>query len=506
MDFLNYVAETSKGWDEPNPREMEKMRPSVNPRGGIYALSEDIEMKARISTLARKVEELEGKRLHEVQAVTENPAQANPCTNFQSTAHREEHYPMAPSVKDLMSGYANAIGQYKPPQPNAPYGNTYNPNWRNHPNLSWKPNPPAYVPPGAKPQFGSSSQPQPPPSSSPVEQAILNLSKVVGNFVEEQKGINVQLAQRIDTVESILNKRIDGLESNLNQKIDNLQYSITKINKLLEVLERGRFPSQTLPNPKGVHEVGSSSNSGMDEVKAIITLRSGREIEQLVSKAVEETCKEKEAEPERVIISEDSMKHCMQPPFPQALRNKKKASQQAGILEVLRQVKVNIPLLDIIKQVPAYAKFLKDLCTIKKGLGIEKKAFLTEQVSAIIQSKNPVKYKDPRSPTISVNIGGTCIYKALLDLGASVNLLPYSVYKQLGFGELKLTNITLSLADRSVKIPKGIVEDVLVKVDKFYYPVAFVVLDTEPIANGPNHVPIILGRPFLATANAIINC
>ena len=100
--------------------------------------------------------------------------------------------------------------------------------------------------------------------------------------MEEQKGINVQLAQRIDTVESTLNKRIDGIESNLTQKIDNLQYSITKINNLLEVQERGRFPSQTLPNPKGVHEVGSSSNSGMDEVKAIITLRSGREIEQSV--------------------------------------------------------------------------------------------------------------------------------------------------------------------------------------------------------------------------------
>ena len=147
------------------------------------------------------------------------------------------------------------------------------------------------------------------------------------------------------------------------------------------------------------------------------------------------------------------MKHCMPPPFPQALRGKKKASQQAGILEVLRQVKVNIPLLDIIKQVPAYAKFLKDLCTIKKGLGIEKTTFLTEQVSAIIQSKSPIKFKDPGSPTILVNIGGTYIDKSLLDLGANVNLLPYSDYKQLGLGELKPTNITLSLADRSVKIP-----------------------------------------------------
>ena len=169
-------------------------------------------------------------------------------------------------------------------------------------------------------------------------------------------------------------------------------------------------------------------------------------------------------------------------------------------------MKVNIPLLDIIKQVPTYANFLKDLCTIKKGLGLEKKSFLTEQVSAIIKSKNPIKNKDPGSPIISINICGTCIDKALLDLGASVNLLPYSVYKKLGLGELQPTNITISLVDRLVKILKGIVEDVLVKVDKFYYPVDFIVLDNEPIENGPNHVPIIMGRPFLATANVIINC
>ena len=502
MDFLNYVAETSKGWDEPNPREMERSRPPVNQRGGMYALTNEMEMKARLSTLARKVEELEGKQLHEVQAVTDNTAQSNTCTNFQPPAHPTEQCSLTPAVKDLMSECANTVGQFKPQQSNAPYGNTYNSNWRNHPNLAWRPNPPPYVPPGAKPQFGSPSQSQQPPPSSPVEQAILNLSKVVGNFVEEQKGINVLLAQIIDTVENTMNKKIDGLESNLKQKMDNLQYSITNINKLLEVQERGRFPSQTLPNPKGIHEVGS----GMDEVKSIITLRSGKEVDQPMPKPVEESRQGEEMQPEHILLEEDSMKYRIPPPFPQALRGKKKATQQAGILEVLRQVKVNIPLLDLIKQVPAYAKFLKDLCTIKKGLGIEKKAFLTEHVSAIIQRKYPIKYKDPGSPTIPVNIGGNSIDKSLLDLGASVNLMPYSVYIQLGLGELKPTNITLSLADRSVKIPKGIVEDVLVKIDKFYYPVDFVVLDTEPSSSEPSHVPIILGRPFLATANAIINC
>ena len=177
--------------------------------------------------------------------------------------------------------------------------------------------------------------------------------------------------------------------------------------------------------------------------------------------------KEKEAEPERMIIREYSMKKNMPTPFPQALRGQKKITNQTEIWEVLREVKVNISLLDMIKQVPTYAKFFKDLCTVKRGFGIEKKAFLTEQVNAIIQNKTPVKYKDPGAPTISVNIRGTCIDKALLDLRASVNLLPYSVYKQLGLGELKPTNITLSLADRSVKIPKGIVEDALVKGKNF---------------------------------------
>ena len=84
----------------------------------------------------------------------------------------------------------------------------------------------------------------------------------MGDFVEDQKGINVQLAQRIDTMESTLNKRIDGLESSLNQKIDNLQYSITRITNLLEVQEKGRFPSRTLPNPKGVHEIVLPATQG----------------------------------------------------------------------------------------------------------------------------------------------------------------------------------------------------------------------------------------------------
>ncbi|RVW95263.1 Retrovirus-related Pol polyprotein from transposon opus [Vitis vinifera] len=165
-------------------------------------------------------------------------------------------------------------------------------------------------------------------------------------------------------------------------------------------------------------------------------------------------------------------------PFPSAMQRHKVGDKTLEILEVLKQVKINIPLLDMIKQVPAYAKFLKDLCTVKRRIKLSKKAFLTEQVSAIIENKAMVKYKDPGCPTISVQIGDSFVERALLDLGAN----------------------------RSIKVPRGVVEDVLVQVEKFYYPVDFVVLDTEPLKKGMNSVPIILGRPFLATANALINC
>ncbi|WJZ98397.1 hypothetical protein VitviT2T_016924 [Vitis vinifera] len=297
--------------------------------------------------------------------------------------------------------------------------------------------------------------------------------------------------------------------------------------------KKGRFPSQPHQNPKSIHEVETheGESSQVRDVKALITLRSGKKVElptpkpHVEEEEEEETEKREEikgkkkdisegkedhdstvnANQDKVLIKEEMMKKHTPPPFPQALHGKKGIRNASEILEVLRQVKINIPLLDMIKQVPTYAKFLKDLCTIKRGLNVNKKAFLTEQVSAIIQCKSHWKYKDPGCPTISVMIGGKVVEKALLDLGASVNLLPYSVYKQLGLGELKPTSITLSLADRSVKIPRGIIEDVLVQIDNFYYPVDFVVLDTDPISKEVNYVPIILGRPFLATSNAIIN-
>ena len=99
-------------------------------------------------------------------------------------------------------------------------------------------------------------------------------------------------------------------------------------------------------------------------------------------------------------------------------------NNHSEIYELFKQVKLNIPLLDAIKQIPSYAKFLKDLCTVQRKLGVNKEAFMTEQSTSLIRNNLPPKYKDPGSPTISIVVGNSKLGHALVDLGASVNLLP----------------------------------------------------------------------------------
>ena len=136
---------------------------------------------------------------------------------------------------------------------------------------------------------------QAPPQASNLEQAIVNLSKVVGNFFGDQKSINAQLSQRIDS----LDKRMDGRQNDLSQKIDNLQYSISRFTNLNTVQEKGKFPSQPHQNPKDIHEVEAQEgeSSQVREVKAVITLRSGKEVDLPTSKPEHEP--ESQAEKEK---------------------------------------------------------------------------------------------------------------------------------------------------------------------------------------------------------------
>ena len=126
---------------------------------------------------------------------------------------------------------------------------------------------------------------------------------------------------------------------------------------------------------------------------------------------------------------------------------------------------------------------------------------LTEECSVILQRKLPLKLKDPRSFTIPCKIGNLIFEIALCDLGASINLMPLSIFRRLGLGEAHPTTVTLQLADRSLKHPRGVIENVLVKVDKLIFPTDFIVLDMEE----DKEIPIILGRPFLAFGKAMID-
>ncbi|XP_071728939.1 uncharacterized protein [Rutidosis leptorrhynchoides] len=199
--------------------------------------------------------------------------------------------------------------------------------------------------------------------------------------------------------------------------------------------------------------------------------------------------------------------------FPKALESPnqfpygKKGPKTDDMWETFQQVKINIPLIDAIKQIPAYAKFLKDLCVQKGKLNVSlsKKVKLTKKVSAVIYGSLPPKFKNPGTPLISVMVGNVNVKKALLDLGASINILPSSFIDRYELGTLKRTDILIQLADRSMRTPRGMLENVIVKVEDFYYPVDFIVMDFETTFR-ETQPTIILCRPFLATIDALINC
>ena len=150
---------------------------------------------------------------------------------------------------------------------------------------------------------------------------------------------------------------------------------------------------------------------------------------------------------------------------------------------------------------PKYAKFLKDILPNKRKWDVYETIPLNEECSAVIRNKLPPKLKDLRSITIPCVVGKFSISRALCDLGASVTIMPLSLCRKLNISEPKSINISLQLVDRSIIYPEGILEDIPIKVGEFYVPYDIVILEMEE----DSQIPIILGRPFLATAGAIID-
>ncbi|GJW07572.1 reverse transcriptase domain-containing protein [Tanacetum coccineum] len=191
-------------------------------------------------------------------------------------------------------------------------------------------------------------------------------------------------------------------------------------------------------------------------------------------------------------------------PYPERMKvreNDKPSAQHSRFLKMFKQLRLEIGLKDALVEMPKFNKWLSGLLRNKEKLEEIAITTVNAECSAIILNKVPEKLEDPGKFLIPCALQELDRTNALADSGASINLLPHSIYKQLGLGALTPTRMTLELANRSITHPIGIAEDVVVRVDGFTFLADFVVVNFEP----DPRVPIILGRPFLRTAKALID-
>ncbi|XP_074298358.1 uncharacterized protein LOC141629220 [Silene latifolia] len=181
--------------------------------------------------------------------------------------------------------------------------------------------------------------------------------------------------------------------------------------------------------------------------------------------------------------------------------NTNKKSNSNKEKKATEPLNVSVPVTELITQAPSYAKFMKEILTRNRSFDEVETIAFTEECSVLLQNKSPPKLADPGSFSIPGSIGTHTMDNALCDLGSSVSVLPLSLAKKIGLTEFKCTNMTVQIADRSLSRPLEILEDVPMWVGKFIIPVDFIVLDIPK----DTHTPIILERPFLHTAGAIID-
>ncbi|XP_015960707.1 uncharacterized protein LOC107484670 [Arachis duranensis] len=188
-------------------------------------------------------------------------------------------------------------------------------------------------------------------------------------------------------------------------------------------------------------------------------------------------------------------------PYPQRFNKETKDQHFPKFHEVFKKLEINIPLAEALEQMPLYVKFLKEIINKKRSWQEKETVLLTKECRALIQKGLPPKLEDLGSFLLPCTIGSMIINKAMCDLGASINLMRYSLVRKLCIEEVKPIQMSLELVDKLVICPRGVIENLLVKVDKFIFPADFVVLDSDEDEGDS----IILGRPFLATARAIID-
>ncbi|KAM1495767.1 hypothetical protein ACFX14_030014 [Malus domestica] len=471
--------------------------------GGALVDMTPVAAKTLIANRAHNAQQYEGvgqrdtPRSHHVNEFVEGPKTQGTtiCGVCSIQGHQSDQCPQLIENGGWESAHAVGYGNQNQPRGD-PFSNTYNQGWRDHPNFRWRDaQQPAQQggfrqPPGF---FPRPMAPQPPPQA----QSSQNNS---GTSMNDDKTYQLltTMAQGLQTQA----KEVNELKKQMGQMAEFLG----------QIRENGKLPSTTVVNPKG----------GFESAKAI-TLRSGKEVGSKAHESAQN--KEEPSHPTARVVppmpqphkpSHPSTSGNVVPnvvnsntnlpnvPFPRRFTQSKKEESEKDILDTFRKVQVNIPLLDAIKQVPRYAKFLKELCTTRKRISNKEVVKVSENVSAVLQRKLPPKCKDPGSFTIPCIIGNTRFEQCMLDLGASINVMPYSIYASMNLGELKQDGVIIQLADRSNAYPKGVLEDVLVQVNHLIFPADFYVLEMEDSSHVPS-LPILLGRPFMKTARTKID-
>jgi hypothetical protein len=444
-NLLEEMSTNSYQW--PSERSIPKKT------AGIYDVDPLVSLSAQVSALSNQIAALNNR-----EAASSREAVAGVSTSCAQDEYTQEQ------VQFVNNRNFNYRPNHLPTH--------YHPGLRNHENFSYANNRNVLQPP---PGFNQQAVEKKP-----------SVEDLLSTFIVETRGRFNKDEARLDNIETHCN--------NMNATMKSLEVQIGQLANAVKGQSSGNFPSDTEPNPK-------------DHCKAI-TLRSGKEVE--APKPQEDKTKEEEVEseqlkesarPKSISFSDNPPLITPTLPYPQRFKKKKLDTQFSKFLEIFKKIHINIPFADALEQMPNYVKFMKDVMAKKRRLEDYETVKLTEECSAILQRKLPQKLKDPGSFTIPCTIGDSYFEKALCDLGASINLMPLSVFRKLGLGEVTPTTICLQMADRSLTYPRGVIEDVLVKVDKFFFPADFVVLDMEE----DREIPIILGRPFLATGRALID-
>ncbi|KAL4323535.1 hypothetical protein GQ457_11G021670 [Hibiscus cannabinus] len=372
--------------------------------------------------------------------------------------------------------------------------NTYNPTWRNHPNFSWKYqnntlNPQQPTQPGFQNQPRQNQQPLPRLEfQQPTE--YKSLENTLNQFMAQTSAYMARTDRFIQKTDAFMDRTEMKLQ-NHDATLKSLETQVGQISQILSSRPIGGFPSDTEVAKGATHEQCNA-----------ITTRSGKFLKNNQGGTVvnpppaTDTPDEADAPAQasedhrnpQPIMGESSAEssHAQSdnpeetrppPPFPQRLKKQKQDCQFKKFLDILKQVHINLPLVEALQQMPNYAKFLKDMVTRKKRIEEFETAAATETCLALMHNKVPAKKTDPDSFTIECFIGHNYPTKVLCDPGASINLMPKSVFQKLGIGEAKPTTVMLQLADHSYVQPEGKIEDILVQVDKFIFPADFLILD-----------------------------